>query len=209
MVAADGSITAKGKGFSVTYDDALKAGQMTGDTSAVDADACSEKPVFHKQSNDVWTVEDGAKKLEDPRFGLTYYVGTQQVSGDLQQPLFLGCKTGDPCTKDAFGFQVWEWWASLRQGSVAQPASLDRRRQLDALTRSAKNARAHARRHLPDREGQHREARLEQGHLAADAQQHVHAVHDSRPLEERTRARDLGGFAAPTSRASRTIRGAA
>ena len=107
-------MTAKGKGFSVTYDAAYAHGVVTGDASTGDTDAYSEKPVLYKQTNTQWTPANGAKRLDDPRFGLTYYLGTQQVSGDLQQPIFLGCRTdAASCTKDEFDFELWGWWASL------------------------------------------------------------------------------------------------
>ncbi len=116
-IAADGAVTAKGKAFTVTYDAAFAAGTIDGDANATDPDAYDEKPALYRQFNNVWTVEQGAKKVDDPRFGLTYYFGTQQVSNDLQQPIFLACKTGSPCTKDAFELRLWTWWASLAKDS--------------------------------------------------------------------------------------------
>ena len=109
----DGTITARGKGFTVTYDAALTAGRIDGSAATADTDVFDEKPALYNQLNTQWTVDNGAKKLDDPRFGLTYYFGTQQVASDLQQPIFLACKTGAACTKDAFEVRLWTWWASL------------------------------------------------------------------------------------------------
>lgn len=114
---ADGALVAEGTGFSVRYPSVAGAGAVTGNAATDDSEEYSEKPALYKQFNNEWTVDKGAKRLDDPRNGLTYYFGTQQVSNDAQQPLFLACATGQPCSKDAFTFRLWGWWASLVKDS--------------------------------------------------------------------------------------------
>lgn len=112
-IEPDGAVFAAGDGFSVRYDAALTTGVVDGDLARDDGAPFTDQPPLRKQPNTSWTVENGAARVDDPRSGLSYFWGTQQVSNNLQQPIFLACAIGAPCAKDAFDFRLWGWWASL------------------------------------------------------------------------------------------------
>jgi hypothetical protein len=113
-IGDDGSVTATGKGFQVTYAPGLTEAKVEGDLATADGDAYSEKPTLFKEWNTTWTTKKNAKRLDDPRTGLSHYIGTKQVSNDLQQPIFVTCATGADCdVAENRKARLWDWWASV------------------------------------------------------------------------------------------------
>lgn len=112
-IGDDGSVTASGKGFAITYPAGMAVGKITGDATTVDADPYSEKPTLYKDWNTTWSSKK-TRRVDDARTGLSYFVGTKQVSPSLMQPIVLACALGADCdVRENQKLRLWDWWASV------------------------------------------------------------------------------------------------
>lgn len=148
---ADGTIVAKGKGFSVTYDAEASHGMITGEAAANDTDS-------YRGGN---KLDNIGNKISDPRNGQTYEIGYSQAGKLLQQPFlkssagwkFWGWSDQDvgSLTADSRGYDVWlmpndliaivAWTAGGNSTLTKDPQDLTK--PLDAVTGALQSGPGH------------------------------------------------------------------
>lgn len=107
--AADGSITAEGKGFAILYDASGTKGRITGDPNTIDNDPTTERPAL---------PGDPGRAYNHTPTGLTFRVGYRQAGGNLQMPIFRAFQGTT---------RLWALWGHAVQDAIDRKVTADSR----------------------------------------------------------------------------------
>lgn len=107
--AADGSMIAEGKGFSIQYDANGANGRISGDPNTLDTESTSDRPPLSG---------DPGRAYSHPPTGLTFRVGYRQAGSNLQMPIFRAFQGTT---------RVWTLWGHAVQDAIDLKLTADSR----------------------------------------------------------------------------------